>query len=140
MHDIERLLDEVYTGQERVSQGEIRRRAVALDLPAEVITSLETLPEGEYAQEEASEALAQLRATSAFAAGVPATSLSSADLTRELRHLHATRSDALWHASPQALTHHDERTAELEAEYLRRFPARDIDPRRLRAGARGELS
>ncbi|WP_432843060.1 DUF6158 family protein [Dactylosporangium sp. CA-092794] len=132
MYDIEELLDEVYTGQERISSGEIYRRAVALDLPTDVVTALETLPEGEYAQEEAGEALRQLNAATALGAGVPAAELSDEDLARELRHLHETRDDALRHASSQALAHHDERSAELEAEYLRRFPDREVDPRRLR--------
>ncbi|GAA4258127.1 DUF6158 family protein [Dactylosporangium darangshiense] len=142
MRDIEGLLDDVYAGQGRVSRSEIYRRAVAMNLPAEVVTVLESLPEGEYAQEEAGEALAQLRERRVVPAdeamGVPATSLSSADLSRELRHLHATRDDALRHASSRALATHDERTAELEAEYLRRFPDREVDPRRLRPGARAQ--
>ncbi|MFG2040054.1 DUF6158 family protein [Dactylosporangium sp. NPDC048998] len=138
MHDIEELLDDVYAGRERVSRSEIYRRAVALDLPAEVVTALEALPEGEYAQEEAAEALVQLNGRAILGTGVPAGELSDADLGRELRHLHKTRDDAFHHASAQALEHHDERTAELEGEYLRRFPDREVDPRRLRAGARAQ--
>lgn len=140
MNDIEDLLDEVYAGQERVSRGEIYRRAVALDLPAEIVTALEALPEGEYAQEEAAEALAQLAVPAEAVSGVPPAELSDDDLGRELHHLHETRDDTFHHGSPQALVHHDERTAELEAEYLRRFPDREVDPRRLRAGARGEAT
>src|SRR5690348_3561558 len=132
MHDIEELLDDVYAGRGRVSSSEIYRRAVALDLPAEVVTVLEALPEGEYAQEEAGEALGQWCVRPPAATGVPAAALSGADLSRELRHLHETRDDALRHAPDRALAHHDERTAELEAEYLRRFPEREVDPRRLR--------
>jgi hypothetical protein len=132
MRDIEELLDDVYGGRARISRSEIYRRAVAMDLPAEVVTVLETLPEGEYAQEEAGEALAQLGGSPAVATGVPASALSTADLSRELRHLHETRDDALRHASARALANHDDRTAELEAEYLNRFPDREVDPRRLR--------
>ena len=40
------------------------------------------------------------------------------------------------HGSHDALDAHSWRTAELEAEYLRRFPEREVDPERLRAGAR----
>jgi hypothetical protein len=136
MRDIEDLLDDVYAGQERVSRGEIYRRAVAMDLPVEAVTALESLPEGEYSQEEALEALAQLNARTGLGTGVPAGDLPDEDLDRELRHLHETRDDTLRHGSPQALAHHDERTAELEAEYLRRFPGREVDPGRLREGAR----
>jgi hypothetical protein len=68
--------------------------------------------------------------------GVPARQLADEDLLRELASVHRTRHDALRHGSEQALVHHDERAAELEAEYLRRFPEREIDPERLTAGAR----
>lgn len=69
--------------------------------------------------------------------GVPAGDLSDDDPLRELEQLHRTRHDTLLHAPTQALQHHSERTAELELEYLRRRPERDIDPRRLRADAPG---
>ncbi|MGH3743016.1 MAG: DUF6158 family protein [Micromonosporaceae bacterium] len=36
------------------------------------------------------------------------------------------------HGSDAALEVHHRRTRELEQEYLRRFPGREIDPRRLR--------
>ncbi len=68
--------------------------------------------------------------------GVPANELSDPDLLREMSDLHRTRHETLRHASEHALTHHTERTAELEVEYLRRFPEREIDPERLREGAR----
>ena len=68
--------------------------------------------------------------------GVPAADLSGADLERELGHLHRTRHDTFLHGSAQALQHHSGRTIELEDEYLRRNPGREIDPQRLRAGAR----
>jgi hypothetical protein len=68
--------------------------------------------------------------------GIPARQLADEDLLRELASVHRTRHDALRHGSEQALVHHDERAAELEAEYLRRFPEREIDPERLTAGAR----
>ena len=70
--------------------------------------------------------------------GVPASDLAEADLVRELAHLHETRHDTFLHGSPDALDAHTNRTAELEAEYLRRHPEREVDPRRMRAGARGE--
>jgi hypothetical protein len=53
------------------------------------------------------------------------------DLFRELAHLCETRLDTLRHGSDSALAHHDRRMAELEREYLRRFPDREVDPARL---------
>jgi hypothetical protein len=68
--------------------------------------------------------------------GVPPDQLSEADLLREIESLARTRKNALRHGSDSALAEHDRRTAELETEYLRRFPGREIDPGRLREGAR----
>jgi hypothetical protein len=69
--------------------------------------------------------------------GVEPAALSTEDLMRELASLHETRHDTLRHGSDAALEHHNRRLAELEAEYLRRFPGREVDPQRLRdpAGA-----
>jgi hypothetical protein len=69
--------------------------------------------------------------------GIPAAELSEENLLRELSHLHETRHTTFLHGSDDALEAHSRRTAELEAEYVRRHPQRDIDPDRLRAGARG---
>jgi uncharacterized protein DUF6158 len=69
-------------------------------------------------------------------ADVPATELTEDDLLRELDSLHRTRHDTFLHGSTQALLTHTERTVELEDEYLRRHPERQISPERLRAGAR----
>jgi hypothetical protein len=68
--------------------------------------------------------------------GVPPSQLSEQDLRRELEHMHETRHTTFLHGSHDALDVHTWRTAELEAEYLRRFPAREVDPSRLRDGAR----
>ena len=68
--------------------------------------------------------------------GIPAGALDDDDLLRELAHLHETRNTTLRHGSPDALLHHSRRMAELEDEYLRRFPDREVDPERLRDGAR----
>ncbi len=68
--------------------------------------------------------------------GVPAEELSDEDLLRELEQLHATRVGTLRHGSADALQKSIDRTAELEQEYLRRFPDREVDPERLRSGAR----
>jgi hypothetical protein len=137
MDRIETLLDEVYVSQERVTRDEIYRRAVAADLPGELVTVLEKLPEGEYAQDEVEEALAQVGPPEPEpGAGVPAAELSDPDLLRELGDLHRTRTTTLRHGSDQALARHTERSAELEGDYLRRFPDREVDPERLRSGAR----
>ncbi|HEY7100380.1 MAG TPA: DUF6158 family protein [Mycobacteriales bacterium] len=68
--------------------------------------------------------------------GVPPSQLSEQDLRRELEHVHVTRHETFLHGSHDALDAHTWRTAELEAEYLRRFPEREVDPFRLRDGAR----
>jgi hypothetical protein len=68
--------------------------------------------------------------------GIPGPQLAEDDLDRELEHLHETRHDVFLHGSEHALLHHTERTVELECEYLRRHPEREVDPERLRAGAR----
>lgn len=138
MREVEALLDEVFTRQERLSRDEIHRRAVAADAPAEVMSALDELPEGEYAQDEVADAVGQLGGEPAPTpgAGVPADRLTDEELLRELWALHRTRHDTLRHGSDQALETHTERTAELEAEYLRRFPRREVDPDRLREGAR----
>jgi hypothetical protein len=51
------LLGEIFTGQERVTRDEIQRAAVAADLPGDAMTRVDALPEGEYALDEAAEAL-----------------------------------------------------------------------------------
>ncbi|HEV7654809.1 MAG TPA: DUF6158 family protein [Mycobacteriales bacterium] len=66
----------------------------------------------------------------------PATDLSDEALLRELTSLHQTRNDTFLHGSDDALAQHTRRMAELEAEYRDRRPQRDVDPHRLRAGAR----
>jgi Family of unknown function (DUF6158) len=68
--------------------------------------------------------------------GVDPRDLSDDDLFRELESLTETRVTTLRHGSDDALERHTSRLAELEAEYLRRFPQREVDPDRLRSGAR----
>ncbi|MEV1147479.1 hypothetical protein [Micromonospora sp. NPDC049799] len=51
------LLKDLYHGQERISQGDIYRRAVAAELPAELLTRIAALPEGQYAVDEAADLL-----------------------------------------------------------------------------------
>lgn len=71
---------------------------------------------------------------------VPAGELPNDDLLRELATVHRTRHATLRHGSDQALAHHDQRMRELEQEYLRRFPEREVDPDRLTAGARARAA
>ena len=68
--------------------------------------------------------------------GVPPPELDEDDLLRELERLHSTRWQTFRHGSDDALAVHSERTRELEAEYLRRHPEREVDPDRTRRGAR----
>ena len=70
------------------------------------------------------------------AEGVPAIDLSEEDLRRELAQLHRTRDDTLLHAAESALERHTARQIELEVEYVRRHPDREVERRRTRAGAR----
>ncbi|MEU8155958.1 hypothetical protein AB0B94_20055 [Micromonospora sp. NPDC048986] len=51
------LLDDVFRAQERVEQGEIYRRAVAAELPPDLLARIDALPEGEYSVDEASDLL-----------------------------------------------------------------------------------
>jgi uncharacterized protein DUF6158 len=70
--------------------------------------------------------------------GIPGSELTDELLLRELRHLHETRNETFLHGAADALREHTARTFELEQEYLRRYPDREVDPRRTRSGARGE--
>ncbi len=70
----------------------------------------------------------------------PSEALSEEDLLRELGHLHETRTETLRHGSDDALAAHTIRTRELEDEYLARHPGREIDPQRLRSGARARTA
>ncbi len=54
---LDEFLDDAYVGQERLSSADLQRSAIAADLPASVMTKIDALPEGEYAQDEAAEAL-----------------------------------------------------------------------------------
>lgn len=66
--------------------------------------------------------------------GVDPTSLQEHEIFRELLSLYRTRLDTLRHGSDDALQEHTHRTGQLEGEYLRRHPGREIDPHRLRQG------
>ena len=51
------LLEDLYHGQERISRADIYRRAVAAELPAQLLTHLSALPEGTYAVDEVADLL-----------------------------------------------------------------------------------
>ena len=57
LRTLDEFLDDAYVGQERLTSAELQRSAIAADLPARLMTKLDALPEGEYAQDEAAEAL-----------------------------------------------------------------------------------
>ena len=50
------------------------------------------------------------------------------DLYRELGSLYRARLSTLRHGPDAALANHFKRTAELETEYMARYPGREIDP------------
>jgi hypothetical protein len=66
----------------------------------------------------------------------PLTELTDDVLLDELGHLYETRMDTLRHGSDDALENHTDRMRELEEEYVRRHPQREVDPGRLRPGHR----
>jgi hypothetical protein len=63
--------------------------------------------------------------------GIDPAGLADDDLFRELGSLHRTRLQTLRHGPDAALENHLRRTAELETEYLARYPGREVDPARL---------
>ncbi|MGK5681238.1 DUF6158 family protein [Actinoplanes sp. URMC 104] len=63
--------------------------------------------------------------------GIDPASLSDEDLYRELGSLYRTRLHTLRHGPDAALNNHFKRTAELETEYITRYPGREVDPDRL---------
>jgi hypothetical protein len=71
--------------------------------------------------------------------GIRADQLTADDLLRELDSLCQARVETLRHGSDQALETHTRRMTELETEYRRRFPHREIEAARTRDGARAGL-
>jgi hypothetical protein len=59
---LDEFLDDAYAAQERLSSADLQRSAIAADLPAGALTRIDALPEGEYLQDEAAEALRTLSA------------------------------------------------------------------------------
>ncbi len=62
----------------------------------------------------------------------PTQQLDDDAVLSELRQLYLTRVETLRRGSDAALENSDQRIAELEAEYLRRHPQREVSARRLR--------
>jgi hypothetical protein len=58
--ELAELIDEAFVAGERLSRGEIHRHAIAADLPPELMARVDALPEGEYSEDEALEALTQV--------------------------------------------------------------------------------
>ena len=54
---LDTFLEEAYLGQDRMTDIEIQKSAMAAELPAALMTLIDALPEGMYTQDEASEAL-----------------------------------------------------------------------------------
>ena len=59
--ELDDFLDDAFDAHERLSSADLQRRAIAGDLPATLLTRIDALPEGEYAQDEAAEALRALQ-------------------------------------------------------------------------------
>ncbi|HEX6681711.1 MAG TPA: DUF6158 family protein [Candidatus Limnocylindrales bacterium] len=123
------LLEKIFAGSEQINIEEMHRRAVLADLPPELIAAIGHLPEGLY-DRSATESLLD------HDGGVDPGVLSEEDLVREMESLGHTRAETVRHGSWSALARHTTRTHELENEYLRRHPEREIDPQRTRDGAR----
>ena len=68
--------------------------------------------------------------------GIDARTLDESVLMHELEQIHRTRHDTLLHGSSEALERHTTRMVELEDEYLRRHPQRQVTAGRTRVGAR----
>ncbi|MGP4004488.1 DUF6158 family protein [Streptomyces sp. 8N706] len=68
--------------------------------------------------------------------GVDPSALDEPQLLKELETIHRTRHETLLYGSPDALAAHNTRMAELEGEYLRRHPERQVAAGRTREGAR----
>ncbi|WP_250035768.1 hypothetical protein [Paractinoplanes maris] len=60
IRELDAFLDDAFDGQERLSSADLQRRAIAADLSAMALTRIDALPEGEYAQDEAAEAMRAL--------------------------------------------------------------------------------
>ena len=62
----------------------------------------------------------------------PTQELTDEELFEHLGHLFETRLETLRHGSQDSLDNSDRRLRELEGEYLRRHPEREVSPERVR--------
>ena len=62
MRELDPFLEDAFDAQERLSSADLQRRAITSDLTASALTKIDALPEGEYAQDEAAEAVRALQA------------------------------------------------------------------------------
>ena len=65
----------------------------------------------------------------------PTQELTDEELFEHLGQLYETRLDTLRHGSQDSLDNSDRRLRELEGEYLRRHPEREVSPERVRPGS-----
>lgn len=65
----------------------------------------------------------------------PTQELSDEQLFEHLGQLYATRLDTLRHGAQDAWDNSDRRLRELEGEYLRRYPDREVSSDRVRPGS-----
>jgi hypothetical protein len=87
--------------------------------------------DGDHARHEPDGGGAADRDAVGHEAGIDPAGLGDDDLFRELASLHRTRLHTLRHGPDAALDNHLRRTADLETEYLARYPGREVDPSRL---------
>jgi hypothetical protein len=57
---LDEFLEDAFLGQDRMTNVEIQRSALSVELSASLMTRIDALPEGMYSQDEASDALHQL--------------------------------------------------------------------------------
>jgi hypothetical protein len=136
MTDVVIVLTDLYDGADRMTRDEISRRASAISARADVIAALETLPDGEYTLDEVLDVIDVEFLVEPIGLGIEPAALTDEDLMRELAQVHNRRNETFRHGSDDALEQLNRRTVQLEGEYLRRFPSREVDERRLRSGAR----
>jgi len=65
----------------------------------------------------------------------PTQELTDEELFEHLGQLYETRLETLRHGSQDSLDNSDRRLRELEGEYLRRHPEREVSPERVRPGS-----
>ena len=104
MTDVVVVLSDLYADVDRLTRDEIGRRAVAANVPADVISILQAVPEGDYSLDEVLDALEeQAAAEQSIGLGIEAVALDDDDLLRELGQVHQARNETFRHGSDDAL-------------------------------------